>query len=326
VRAVLLVTFVAGCGADGTGAHLELPAAPACDVPLVPWTIYDSRACGGALIVDDARLTWIETAGPTIYGAPKCGGEATPLSTRFYAAIARDASGLYAIDNAFWRIPDDGSGPVALATGFVDPRALALEPGHDTALVAAHGFCTSFAGPNCQEQRSLLWRINRAGSVPVPLLPAQPTGVIYSLAVGAGSIYFDGEIGGAVGLFRVGSDGSGLERIGAAGTTNEIGPLAVDPVTDEVFARDLSGVVAVHGDDVTTVFAAGNGYIQSFAIDAHFVYAVFDDGHLGRAPRGGGDETVLLAGSRVTSVGLDDAAVYAFDCADPGGRIVMFAR
>jgi hypothetical protein len=66
--------------------------------------------------------------------------------------------------------------------------------------------------------------------------------------------------------------------------------------------------------------------VQSFVLDAHFVYAVFDDGHLGRAPREGGDETVLLEGSHVTSVGLDDAAVYAFDCADPGGRIVSFAR
>jgi hypothetical protein len=34
----------------------------------------------------------------------------------------------------------------------------------------------------------------------------------------------------------------------------------------------------------------------------------------------------LLEGSSVRSVGLDQGAVYAFDCADPAARVVTFIR
>jgi hypothetical protein len=330
---LLLATFVVGaCYPESPTPHLQLPTGPACDVRFAPRALHDGLGCGGGLLVDDVRVSWWEldsSGGASVHASGKCESDATLLSPRGYVEMARDGNDLFALDQTLWRLPDDGSGPVPMATGFVGPRRLLLEPGHDTALVAAEGFCGAFVGPECREEHGLLWRINRAGGVPVALISPDLSGAIDSLAIGPQGIVFTGEVGLDRGLFLMELGGGEFRHVAGTETLVELGQVAVDPADGQIFARDVSGVITIDDDGrARTILAAGtNGYVSSFVLDAHFVYAVFDDGHLARAWRTGGTTpTVLLEGSKVTSVGLDDAAIYAYDCADPGGRIVVFAR
>jgi hypothetical protein len=124
-------------------------------------------------------------------------------------------------------------------------------------------------------------------------------------------------------IYHLGRDGAILAQLDDPGSTDL---LVVDPATGELFVRTNWGIEVLEGTSFSTLWPASPGDVQSFVLDDRYVYAVFADGHLGRLPRHGGSEEVLLHGGRVIAVGLDTAAIYALDCNLSSGQILQLPR
>ena len=330
--AACAAAVVGACAAEpSSSGRLELPAAPACDVPLVPRTVLDIRNCGGDLQVDDERLYWSEwNQGSGIWSMPKCGGEPTRLADSLggfgFTSLRAGTDAIYALSGgtAVVRIRKDGGATTTLVAGFNAASSIELEPGETTALVSAEGYCASFIGPDCVEEAGMIWRVDLTGAGgPAHLVyaPEHGSGQVFTMAVTEDFIYFTGNDNRQSGLQRIARQGGDYQHL-----ADGVERVVADPATGEVFGTSLNGIARWDGSSMRQVYEASPAGLNTFSLDAHFIYVVETDGSLWRGPRAGGERVVLLEGSHVKSVGLDAAAIYAFDCADPAARILQFAR
>ena len=163
-----------------------------------------------------------------------------------------------------------------------------------------------------------------SGGLAETVLPESANAMIDAVAVAPDGYYVLGAIaGGTRGIYHLGRDGTVLDQLDSP---SGVDLLVVDPATGELFVRSDNGMQVREGEHFRNVWPTAPADIQSFALDARYMYGAFADGHLGRMPRAGGDETVLLQGGRVIAVGLDQGAIYAFDCGLSAGRILQLPR